>query len=678
MKKILSLLLIFTITGISAYAAPLYSRINEEIVTDGVMLKSIQRFYGDYALNINCITADLKNKNLGFELLKHSGGSDKLETVINMAKGEENTVAAINGDFFSRYKDDQNFSLGLEIKDGTLLQSHINSNMAAGFVKDNALTFSYIDFKGSVTSPDGTRMPLAHINKPTDYYGALLMYTPEYNGSVSPFLPEGITAVTVTENTVTAKGISLGGTIPIPENGYILAIDDNMTPFLEYKFNIGDKVETEIEATPTLGDIETAFGGGTLLLKDGKKTEITHNVSGNNPRSVIGTNSDGTVIYMITVDGRQAESRGVSLDVLADICIEMGCENAINLDGGGSTAMVGATLEKGELHYINSPTENRKVINALAITSTAEREAAVGFKGKAMQEKVLSGESVELKAIPYDKNYNPPSSCSTEPRWVVAKGGGYVKNNIYYASGDGETVLDLYFGKKKTDSVTITVTKKAWGEEGDPMEKPVEGGFSFDVYATGDMDTLFERLVYAKAAKSIGKADASAVVGEETFDILSGGTTPLTAEKWAEHNYENVKVISIETAGGVISRGGQWQKLLAALGGAKQKNIIILLNSAPKFVADIDKAAFDEMTEKASKDKNIFLVYRGEENSCRMENGVRYISLADVNNGENISEKIENICKLSFNITEKDISYQFEKLYDKTQNTDKNSGIVLE
>lgn len=677
MKKILSLfLIIFIFTGISAYAAPLYSAESEEIVTDGVMHKQVQRFYGDYALNINCITADLKNENIGFELLKHSGGSSKLETVMELAKGDDNTVAAINGDFFSYYKNDQNFSLGIEIKDGVLLQSHINANMAAGFFKENTLNFSYIDFKGSVTAANGTQMPLAHINKPTDYYGALLMYTPEFGGAVSPFLPEGITAVTVTEDVVTAKGISLGGTIPIPENGYILAIDDNMTPFLEYNFNLEDKVELNIEVTPSIEDIETAFGGGTLLVKDGEKTQITHSVNGNNPRSAIGTNADGTILYMITVDGRQMESRGISLDTLADICLEMGCENAINLDGGGSTAMVGSTLQDSELHYLNSPTENRKVINALALTSNAQPDKAVGFLGRAEQKNVLAGESVKLFVTPYDKNYNPPSSCNTIPRWEVSKGDGYVRDNVYFAQGSGETVLDLYFGNKKTDSVTLSVTPKPWGEEGDPMEKYESGGFSFDIYAMAEADTFFERLVYLKAMNTLKKAGGNAVVGGEILTDLSAGITPLTAKKWGETDYENLKVISLQTGGGVISRGSQWQKLQAALDTGEQKNIIVLLDSAPKFAADIDKEAFAEMMRKASKNKNIFAVFPGKENLCRMENGIRYISVADAESGNNLYEKMDNVSILSFNVTGEGISYQFKKLYEKEEKGVNNGFII--
>lgn len=756
MKKTISLLLAFLMLAVNATAAPLYTKESEEIVTGGAVLKNIQRFYGDYALNINCVTADLKNENLTLELLKHKDGADKTQTVMNFAKEQEHVVTAINADFFSAYKDNQNFSLGIEIKDGKLLQSHINSDMAAGLFKDNALLLSHITLNSEITAPNGEKMVLTHINKPTDYYGALLMYTSDFNTGTSPFLPEGISVVTVQNGKVSAKGISMGGTVSVPDDGYILVINDSMTPFLEHNFNIGDEVKLSIEATPSIENIKMAFGGGTLLLQNGEKTPITHNVSGNNPRSVIGTNADGSVIYMITVDGRQSLSKGVSLDVLADICKELGCVNAINLDGGGSTAMVGKTLKNGELHFINSPSENRKVINAVAVTSSAQRGDAEGFFAQAEKDVVLSGDSVRLNITAYDKNYNTPKSITKSTKWVVSKGEGSVRDNVYYAKGSGETVLDLYYNGKKTDSCTIKVIDDIIGivapqqyslsvgesvstegkitvfdKEGnsaevsdikllnpqfdnsfisvdknsikalkaggnliklsyknaersikvicgkydaditapvvaDDMLKEKSGGFSFNVLGAIKATTLFDRIAYARAMDIFRKADASAVLGGGVIkDITPEAVSPVSGEKWGEYNHENVKIISLALAqGGKMARTEQWKNLAAALEGANQKNIIVLFDSAPQFVTQLDKEAFSHILSDAAKDKNVFAVYNGDENFCRIANGVRYISVSDLKDEDMLHKAIENTKYLSFNITGDEVTYCFKNIYE--------------
>ncbi len=753
MKKLLIITALILSITLGAQAQPLYTTVNEEVVTGGVTLKNEKRFYGSYALDINLITADLKNENLAFELLKKSEGCDKMATVMQLAKDEEDAVVAINGDFFSIYKNDQNFSLGIEVKDGALLQSHINSDMAAGFWDDNALSFSYVDFKALLTMANGEKVPVAHINKPTDYYGSLLVYTPAFNGGESPFLPAGITAITVTDGKVTGKGTSFGGTVLIPEKGYILVIDDNMSPTLYHNVNIGDELEISLSVSPSLEGVETAFGGGTLLLKDGEKTPITHSVSGTHPRSVIGTNADGTVIYMLTVDGRKTDSRGVSLEVLSDICLEMGMVNAINLDGGGSTALVGKTLENGELHTINTPTENRKVINALAITSDAEPDVATGLFAKSERDVVLSGDGVKLSYIPYDKNYNTPKSVGTDIKWKVPTGRGYVKNDIYYPEKEGAVTLDLYYNGKKTDSVTLYVIESVSGivapreyalevggevslrgkitvfdkdgnsavvndisllnpkydkdfitlKDGvitaekedatlltlshsgaernikltcgkfdidnkdsvfkDPLYKEKDIGYTFDIFSLSSVTTLYDRITYAHIMDICEKSDMSAALGGERIDDLTPENAPLSAGEYAVTEIPHSKIISLECSGGKIARGTQWGKLSDILSG-NDKNVFILLNEKEDFVSDIDREAFYSMLEQASETKNVFVIYRGDENFTTMKHGARFISVSNSKTEKMLHKSIETSAYLSFDITENDVSYSFRKIFE--------------
>ncbi len=463
MKKFVSLILILMMMPLAASGTEIYSRETQTEVTKGVTLKNIEKFYGSYSLNINCVTADLSNPDLKLELLKNEKGIDKKDTVLNLSKKENGVVTAINGDFFSDYKNGQSFSLGLEIKDEKLLQSHIQDTMAAGLLKEDALDLTYIKLNASIICENEAVLNAMHINKPTDYYGAHLVYTADFNGGVSPFFPMGITVVTVENGVVSAKGTSFGGTVPIPENGYILAIDDVMTPILDINTNIGEKIELNVTMQPDMEGIKTAFGGGTLLLKDGKKTEITHDVAGNNPRSAIGTNEDGTVIYMITVDGRQNISRGVSLSELSDICLELGCVNAINLDGGGSTNMVGKTVYNQGIHTFNSPTENRKVINALGIVSSAEPQKVAGFKIKADKSILLSGDSAKINIYPYDKNFNTPKEFNAKYSWEVTNGKGYVKDNVFYSDGNGLAVVKFFCNDIWQEDILFQVINEVSG-----------------------------------------------------------------------------------------------------------------------------------------------------------------------------------------------------------------------
>lgn len=80
---------------------------------------------------------------------------------------------------------------------------------------------------------------------------------------------------------------------------------------------------------------------GTLLVEAGKNTGATARVapSVRHPRTAAGVTADGHTLILLTVDGRQpAHSVGVTLPELADLMLELGAADALNLDGGGSTS----------------------------------------------------------------------------------------------------------------------------------------------------------------------------------------------------------------------------------------------------------------------------------------------------------------------------------------------------
>jgi hypothetical protein len=124
-----------------------------------------------------------------------------------------------------------------------------------------------------------------------------------------------------------------------------------------------------------------AIGGGPMLIKDGyirdgSKDEgfgASHLLR--HPRTAIGYRDEHTLI-MIIVDGRQQSSAGVTIVELAQIMLELGCYEAVNLDGGGSSAMVAAD------EVVNVPVDkkggNRQLLrrNASALVVTEEITSA--------------------------------------------------------------------------------------------------------------------------------------------------------------------------------------------------------------------------------------------------------------------------------------------------------------
>ncbi len=124
------------------------------------------------------------------------------------------------------------------------------------------------------------------------------------------------------------------------------------------------------DGAPWRGIVE-AIGGGPNLVSNGS-VNVTYDEevffeSGvesalAQPRSAIGYTASGDLI-MLVVDGRQASSVGVTLPQLANIMIGLGCVEAMNLDGGGSSTLV------ADGTVINSPSDGseRHIPTAFAV-----------------------------------------------------------------------------------------------------------------------------------------------------------------------------------------------------------------------------------------------------------------------------------------------------------------------
>lgn len=114
-----------------------------------------------------------------------------------------------------------------------------------------------------------------------------------------------------------------------------------------------------------------AVGGSNIILKNDTLGSVdvgTDFGDTRHPRTAVGIKQDGTVVIMV-VDGRQSDvSNGASLADLADIFASLGCVDAINLDGGGSSTFV-LKDKSGNYNVENSPSAGalRSVANGIMI-----------------------------------------------------------------------------------------------------------------------------------------------------------------------------------------------------------------------------------------------------------------------------------------------------------------------
>ena len=106
------------------------------------------------------------------------------------------------------------------------------------------------------------------------------------------------------------------------------------------------------------GSVVEGMAGFQQIVREG--AVVTHPGGGAlHPRTAIGVDRTGSVMWLVVVDGRQAQySEGMNLHELGNVMSALGCWNATNMDGGGSSVM-GLAGADGLLRVVNSPSDRR-------------------------------------------------------------------------------------------------------------------------------------------------------------------------------------------------------------------------------------------------------------------------------------------------------------------------------
>ncbi|CAN5850992.1 phosphodiester glycosidase family protein [soil metagenome] len=182
----------------------------------------------------------------------------------------------------------------------------------------------------------------------------LILFTPIFGTSTEP--GQGMEAVLDASGLVTELRESRGG--PIPQNGSVLAGTGEAADWLRAHAQPGATVDASTNITADgrtpLSRGAGVVNGGPRLLSDGSP-DITAYAEGfvwpedpefyyrfgvrRNPRTMAGVTPGGNLL-LVAVDGRQpGYSVGASFTEEAAIMQALGAEEAVNLDGGGSTTM---------------------------------------------------------------------------------------------------------------------------------------------------------------------------------------------------------------------------------------------------------------------------------------------------------------------------------------------------
>ncbi len=120
-------------------------------------------------------------------------------------------------------------------------------------------------------------------------------------------------------------------------------------------------------------DVQEAVAGRQWLVRNG--TRQSQNKTAISARTVIGLKADGTVVCFV-VDGK-TNSAGVTIDDMCELMYSLGCVEAINLDGGGSSTFASQRSGESKLTIRNNPSDSsgeRPVVSTLMLVADPDTD----------------------------------------------------------------------------------------------------------------------------------------------------------------------------------------------------------------------------------------------------------------------------------------------------------------
>lgn len=403
-------------------------------------------------VKISVVTVDLTNPYTYLTIIPGAGRWGERSTVSDMTK-RTNPIALVNGDFFNMKA--EGAPIGATVIGGELASSpsYLTGVYALGITNDRKAYIEQFNFTGKVTKADGTSFPLSGLNK-TFYWqednnshshiNKLHLYNDLWGSTKRGSDSYVGTPVEVMLQDNKVVGVKTDGAyeMAVPEGLQILHGDGKAAEFLK-TLKVGDEVNVDYAMTPDM-NWQMVIGGHALLVNNGQTVAYTKDLSalgGVRARTAAGISADGTKVYIAAVEGRTNESAGLSLTNLASFMQYIGCYKAVNLDGGGSTAMTVRNLGASSATRVINPENNgseRKVVEGLALYSTAPQGILTGLKLSGTQ-KVFVGESVQYTASGWDEYYNPANLNTVTLEYSDTAGLGAWQGNTFTAQKAGTT-----------------------------------------------------------------------------------------------------------------------------------------------------------------------------------------------------------------------------------------------
>ena len=484
-------------------------------------------------------------------------------------------LMVVNSDYFSLKTGVQ---MGHQVIDGKIVTKDNSGQDAVGIRADGTAFISWLKISTAISIGD-KKFAVECINKYMQPY-SIYMYTDQFSDTTRAEAPSynviiGSLSGDMLMNTdvtgIVEEVVESDKPIAIPKGKIVIGVDKKLAA---EKMNNVKLLQpgSEVTISNTVeGDarwqecryIQSSVGG--RLIKDGQITDTDQAAA---PRTAIGiTQGGGMILY--TIDGRQTgHSYGVRLKTLSARLAELGCIDAVNMDGGGSTAIVGAQPGESNMTLLNKPSDGseRAVATFMALINTRE---ATGIEDRLfvypLSGNYLSGAKQKFTVKATDTADHPVAvsgsvtysaeggGVASNDGTVTLMGNGKIKVSATNGLAQGSTYVNVYTTPDKINiyegSKEITELKLSGGAVAKLTAKSTVGSKAlisdnscYKWSVEGPIGTIDANGVFTASVVS-GSGKVKVTAGNKTVSI------PVTISGDKYGAYTNMKFA--DTEGGV-------------------------------------------------------------------------------------------------------------------------------